>query len=189
MLACRYLVHGIWAGVASVSACTSMTWWWDTWVAPQHLYHWYTGVSTYIATIDWAAYAWSNATLSVTSAGDGSGPVSGFGVSGSPLGTGAAPEYTMVQSMLLYNTACTWYDLIGGKQCPQSPAGTLVFTTSSTIDVAASATTVEAAFIDVATGEPFATATAQCDSATSGLRCTVAYPAFTSLMAIRVQHS
>ncbi|XP_065833862.1 uncharacterized protein [Oscarella lobularis] len=52
------LHNGLWAPVMQFGAGTCMTWWWDSWVAPNNLYGAFVGVSEFVKLVEWAQYDW-----------------------------------------------------------------------------------------------------------------------------------
>jgi hypothetical protein len=53
------LHNGMWSSVVSAAAMASMSWWWDNWIRPYHLYHHFTAVSKFTLAVDWHAYRWT----------------------------------------------------------------------------------------------------------------------------------
>ena len=51
--------NGLWAGALSGDAGGAMLWWWDNYVAPQHLYGQLTALSRFSRTVDWNAGVWT----------------------------------------------------------------------------------------------------------------------------------
>ena len=52
------LHNALWASMTSMAAMTSMVWWWDSWVAPQNLYHHFTPVRKFADSIPWVKHKW-----------------------------------------------------------------------------------------------------------------------------------
>ena len=61
------LHNALWASMVSMGAMTSMTWWWDSWVAcaptssqsGDCLYHQFAAVADFADGVDWAAFKWT----------------------------------------------------------------------------------------------------------------------------------
>jgi hypothetical protein len=58
------LHNTIWASAASGNAGSAMIWWWDSYVDPDNLYHEYTPLARFAATIPWTAGPWRPLTAS-----------------------------------------------------------------------------------------------------------------------------
>jgi hypothetical protein len=53
------LHNGIWAPLFVMSAGTCMTWWWDSWVEPNNLYHIFKPFSVFVSRLQLASYSWN----------------------------------------------------------------------------------------------------------------------------------
>lgn len=51
--------NGLWAAALAGDAGGAMLWWWDNYVAPQHLYSQLTGLRRFVDTVPWTAGPWT----------------------------------------------------------------------------------------------------------------------------------
>lgn len=57
------LHNAMWSAIASGDAGTAMIWWWDSYVAPLHLYHVWKPISAFVKSIPWNEGKWQPANI------------------------------------------------------------------------------------------------------------------------------
>ena len=68
--AALHLHNAIWAAMATGCAGGPLSWWWDSYIAPQNLYSVYTGPSKFAAEIQWSAEDFKPAEIQLHAAND-----------------------------------------------------------------------------------------------------------------------
>eukprot|EP00118_Oscarella_pearsei_P006546 m.29751 g.29751 ORF g.29751 m.29751 type:complete len:381 (+) comp31223_c0_seq3:648-1790(+) len=107
------LHNGLWSPVFQLGAGTCMTWWWDSWVAPNNLYGQFDGVSSFVKEIEWVKYSWTsvaNATISADTS-------LLYSMSGSLIGRPSTTKGYDSVALWMQNACSTWKKHHDGMHC------------------------------------------------------------------------